>query len=240
MRAIALILLSLLAGVCLAQTSPIFLKVRTDVTVAIRLHSTGADMVEVTMRDPNYPVDLLQKQIETLGTLLGSPPRGLFVGKQAVAGDTGNQFSFITATFATDGIILPAGALRIEPILKAFAGAPAPYTIQGLTIEFEGITPTKDTVEHFSKPDVVLAEGRYTNAGVLKGIEYRIALKTQDPKLITFPDRFEPPKPVVQAVPRPAPHDSKLWLILSFIGLGIIGGALVYFALLRTGAKAHS
>ncbi|HEY3782497.1 MAG TPA: hypothetical protein VGL56_15550 [Fimbriimonadaceae bacterium] len=241
MRAIALILLTLLTGVCLGQaTSPIFLKVRTDVTVAVRIHSTGADMVEVTMRDPNYPVDLLRQQMETLGKLVGTPPRGLSVGKQAVAGDTGNQFSFITATFATDGIILPGGILRIEPILKAFAGAPPPYTIQGLTIEFEGITPTKNTVAHYAKPDVVVGEGRYTNSGVLKGIEYRIALKTQDPNLIIFPDRYEQEKPVVK-VPPPVPHEgSKLWLILSFVGLGIIGGALVYFALLRTGARAHS
>jgi hypothetical protein len=240
LRAIALILLSLLAGTCLAQTSPIFLKVRTDVTVVIRKHATGADMVEITMRDANYPVDLLRKQMETFGSLIGTPPRGLFVGDRSIEGGTGKQFSFITANFATDGIILPDGGLRIEPLLKAFAGAPPPFTIEGLTIDFEGITPTKNTVSAYTpKSGLIVGEGRYTNSGVLKGIEYRIALRTQDPKLIVFPDRWEKEKPIAQPTPT-TPHDSKLWLILSFIGVGIIGGALVYFALLRTGAKAHS
>lgn len=241
MRAFALLLFALLAPMCLGQSSPIFLKVKTDLTIVVHKHSTGADMVEITMRDPNYPADLLASQVGTMSSLLGTPARGLVVGKRSIQGGAGNQFSFVTATFATNGIILPDGGFRIEPFLKAFAGAPAPFTIQGLTLDFEGQRPTKKTVQHFApKNGVVVGEGRFTNTGVLKGIEYRVALLTQNPKQITFPDRYEPQKAAPPVPLLPKKDETKWLLILSFIGIGIAGGALVYFALLRTGTKAQS
>jgi hypothetical protein len=231
------------SGLVLCQTSEptqsLFSTVRADVTVVVRKHSTGADMVEITMRDPNYPVALLQRQVEKICAGLGSAPRGLQVAPVRISSDPSPNFVFIKANFATDGIIDTAGgALHIAPILKGFAGAPPPYTIQGLALDFESLTPSTTTLQRFAMPDVLQAEGRYSQQPPLQGLEYRIKLLTQDPDKIVFPNRFDPAKP--QSIARPQGVGTAPWLIISvFAIVGLAVGALVYFALLRTAKRAR-
>lgn len=239
MRVPAFILFFLLITTGFSQNpSSVFLYVHPDVTVVVQKHSTGADMVEITMGDPNYPLPLLEAQANTICSLIGSPARGLMVTKDEV-GTTGDPaLTFVKATFATDGLIEPDGALKVEPIIKGLAGAPAPYTIHGISITFEGMAPNPHTVREFSIPNVLDAAARYTPNGVLKGVEYRVLLKTQEPDRITFPDHYQPPAP---EPPAPiAPEPTHYGLFISFLVAGIVLGALVYLIMLRSGSRGRS
>lgn len=221
-----------------AQEPLLFLKVRTDVAIIVRKHPLGADMVDITMRDPNYPKELLTSQVEEMCRLLGTPARGLAVTVQSVA--PGAQFTFVKANFATNGIILANGDLHIEPILKAFAGAPAPYTIQGISLAFPGFVPSKKTLQRYDQPGMMEAEGRYTDQpAALKGLEYRVQLLTQDPSKISFPDEYGQSE-AAATVPRASENSSRTWLFAIVIVAAIAVGALVYFAMLRAGARARA
>ncbi len=239
MRIPVLILLFLLVTTGFSQNpSSVFLYVHPDVTVVVQKHSTGADMVEITMGDPNYPLELLQAQANTMCSLIGSPARGLAVTKDEVGATSEPDLTFVKATFATDGLIEPDGALKVEPIIKALVGAPAPYTIHGISITFEDMAPNPHTVREYSIPNVLDAAARYTANGVLKGIEYRVQLNSQDPDKITFPDRYQPapPEPPARIVPE-GPHYG---LFVGILITGIALGALVYFVMLRSGSKGRS
>jgi len=237
MRKLALILFSALCVQAWSQGSSIFLHVRPDATVLVQKHSTGADMVEITMRDPQYPLTLLEAQSNTICSLLGAPARGLSVVRDSIGGSPDPNFAVTRATFATDGIIEPDGALRIEPFLKALAGAPAPFTIQGVDLNFEALAPNARTVQQLSLPGVLDAEARYTPDGVLKGIEYRVELLTQDPDKITFPDHYQPSAPLAPPVLK-SPNSPILTISLIVLA-GIAAGALVYFGMLRNGSRSR-
>jgi hypothetical protein len=147
------------------------------------------------------------------------------------------NFAFVTATFAIDGIVdTKSNTLKIEPMLKAFAGVPPPHTVQGFTIDFENISPSTATLQRYSVPGVLQAEGRYTDQPPMKGLEYRIKLLTQDPAKVVMPDQFSPKPPSVPAK-KPAEKNNSVLLIGVFVIAGLAAGALVYFALLRAGTK---
>jgi len=238
MRLFSLVLGLLLIVGAFAQQSPaIFLKVRTDVIVIVRKHNTGADLVEITAREPNYPAELLRSQIEKMCQAIGTPARGLAVGSSSAEGSTGQ--AFVRASFATNGIISNDGKLNIQPILRAFAGAPPPYTVKGLTLEFDNVAPSATTIQRYSLPEILNAEGRFTNNGPLRGIEYRVQLLSQDSNKIEFPNRYSQAKPKPKIV-TPSAKNDRMPLMILFIVAGIAAGALVYFAMLRSGSKAHS
>lgn len=218
----------------------LFLTVRTDVTVLIHKHPTGADMVEITMRDPNYPLDLLAKQANRICGGPIAPARGLTVAKESVDGSTDPKFLFVKATFATNGIIdTQNNVLRIEPIVRAFAGTPAPYTINGITIDFENVKPSKTVLQRYSVPGIIDAEGRFSDEPPLVGLEYRIALLTQDPDKIVFPDKYVPPK--AQGPGAAAARSTRSWLVAVVFAVAALGaGALVYFAVLRSGSRRRA
>jgi hypothetical protein len=240
MRILAFLLFIWLSVCGYSQNRPIFLTIQPDASIVVQKHSTGADMVEISMKDPNYPLPLLESQANTICSLLGSPARGLSVTKDAVGGDSNPNLTFVKATFATDGVIGSDGSLRIEPFLKGMAGAPQPFTIQGLSISFADMSPNSETVERFNQPDDVLAEARYTPHGVLKGLEYRIALKTQDPAKIFFPDRTPAVSTPVAIDSKPGSEGPNLWLFGLFALVSIAAGALVYFGMLRSGSNGRS
>lgn len=221
-------LLLLMSALTLAQSSGE--DFRPDATIVVREHSLGADMVEVTMSRADYPSDLLLRQMEDLGKRVGSAPRGLVVGQVQV--DPGNpQLKFVKAKFAIDGLIdRPAGVLRLEPIIRAFAGSPEPYTNWSLLVLFDGERPGAGTIRRHESATVV-GEGRVNASPPM--IEYAIRLKSQDPAKIDFPEkapeRSAPAKPSEEATGTPV----LFWGAVALAGLA--AGALVYLALLRGG-----
>jgi len=206
------------------------------VIISVRRHNMGADLVEITMRDADYPVDLLKRQIETMCKSYDAPPRGLFAGNVPLSDP---KQTAVKASFATNGIMDPqAGSFKIEPMLKAFAGVPAPHTVQGFAIEFQSVVPTKITVSKYTLPNVVTGEAVYSKDPVLHGLEYRVKLLTQDPAQITFPDHLEAGK-ANSAQPPTQTSDNRSTIIVLVCVAGLAAGALVYFAMLRMGSKTR-
>jgi hypothetical protein len=205
-----------------------------DVTVVIREHSTSADMVEVTMSRADYPPELLREQLERLGAELGSPPRGLNVAVVKMAPNNRN-LQFVKATFAVNGILDRAGKrLDIQPILRGFAGAREPFTIDSLLIIFDGERPGPRTVKSH-RSDAVEAEAAFVAAPT--EIEYHVRLKTQDPAKIEFPPQA--PEPTSDAKPSEERSGTPV-LFYAALGAGALAvGALVYLALLRSGGSAR-
>jgi len=214
----------------LAQNS-LFDTAKPDVMIIVREHSTGADLVQITMVKPNYPKELLQEQILKMGKELVIAPRGV----QITTPNLGSKSTFLRAEFGIDGILEPQlPAIRLAPVIKAFAGAPDPHQISVINIVFDSITPTTSTVLTYTKDGVLRAEGRYHPYP--KGIEYQIELLDQDPAKISFPEKIEksnekPPETTSE------PRDNRVLLITFFSIAGLALGALVYFAMLRGGSR---
>ena len=224
MRWLAVLSSFVAAGVSLAQTPPF----RPDITFVIREHSTGADLVSITLLSPNYSAETLQAQITKLGTLLNSQPRGLQIYRYQLDPDK-PQLTFLKASFATDGIIdRDKQIYRIGPILKAFSGAPKVQELHGFSILLEGEQPTAKTIMRYESP-AISAEANSQREP--KAIEYRITLKSQDESAIDFPDEIvkQAPTPVVPKRTEGTPP----WAWLSLAVAALAAGALVYLALLR-------
>jgi hypothetical protein len=212
----------------------LFGKVRPDVTFVIREHSTGADMVELTVLASAYPTDLLQRQIDDLGRRLGTPARGLQIYSLSLREDN-PDLAFVKATFAIDGLIeREAGIVRLQPLVQAFAGAPDPHTIAGMSVIFDGEMPNPSTVQRFHN-DAVSMEGRYNRD--LRGLEYVVALRTQDPERLIIPATVAEAR--VETPPQP-PAPRTEWLLWTLLALAAVAaGALVYWTLLRVPAGAR-
>lgn len=207
------------------------ISVPPQMTIVVRKHNTGADLVEITMLQPQYPEDLLQAQCQEVGTLTGSPVRGLVVYKTTI--DPSNpKLSFVKAQFATDRLIdAQTGALRLEPLIRSFAGAPAPNTIFNMMVSFAAVTANQTTVRHFLS-DKVAVVGR-SSSGTPPGVEYRIAILKQDQEGIRVPDRVEPEPQKPAEQPMGSSNTALIWSLVIVAALAT--GALVYFALLRGG-----
>ncbi|MBX7134949.1 MAG: hypothetical protein K1X67_19960 [Fimbriimonadaceae bacterium] len=198
--------------------------VPSQAVVTVRKHAMGADMVEITMLDPKYPLDLLRGQIERIGQFTGAGARGVKVGKTAQS-DKG----FVKATFATNNIIEDeTGKFRLEPFARAFAGAPKPYTISAFLVSFEEQRPTEKSVKTYRSDAVALA-GRAIPPP-FGGLEYRVVLFTQDPDAIAIPDEHKEPAPVVKKAVTPPPKSNQNTLTIVLIAVAALAaGALVYF-----------
>jgi len=183
-------------------------------------------MVTITVADKDYPLELLKAQSQKMASILGSEARGLSV----MLSGSDPKFKFVKANFATDGIIdRENGVVRLEAIVRAMLGVPAPHTISAFLITLENEAPVeKQSLQTFSSDAVVLRAHASENP---KGLEYRIVALTQDPEKVTIPGRFnEPERKVVKEA---SPHSSGPgWVPLALIVVaGASGGALVYFAL---------
>ena len=216
----------------LGQAEPPFdpERVAPQIVVMVHKHRLGPDMVEVTAASASYPKALLESQAAAIARLSGSEARGLTSYVQG----TDPKFRFVKATFAMDGMIdRDGGRIRLDPLVKAFLGAPAPHTVTGLLVTFEGEKPVdKQTLKEFAAPPddpVVALKARVATQP--DAIEYRIAVRTQDPAKFTIPDRYvERTEAAGTSKPVRAP-EAPIGPIAFVVVAALAGGALVYFLL---------
>jgi hypothetical protein len=210
--------------------------VKPEATVVVREHNSGVDLVEVTILDGRYPPELLTKQIKTLGELMKADPRGTRILRDDF-GSGDPKMAVLKATFAIDGLVEgKGGTLHLSPIVKAMAGAPAPNTIDGLSVFFENQTLNPQSVRAYSS-EAVQVEAMGHPGGV--GVEYRVRLATQDPAKIDIPDTLEDQKAeAVKPKAKPKGFDWTLWSLLAVAALSV--GALVYSLLLRSRPRARA
>lgn len=216
-----------------SKTQPsVFITTKADVIISVKKHNTGADIVEVSLVKRNYPAKLLNDQILKLGEYLHSNVRGLQIYIYQID-PKAPALDVLKAKFAVDGLIDKTQQVyRIEPILKAFAGAPDPYTIKGISLLFEGEAPVKDRTISTLNTSSVRAEAIFTD-NLPAGIEYRIELLEQDPNKISFPEKHVQPDKLVKA-----PGASKKTLIIVLFAVAAVAlGALVYFSVLRSATQ---
>jgi hypothetical protein len=124
------------------------------VVVNVRKTEIGADMVTITVADPDYPQELLKVQSEKMGALLGSDARGLSIYVSGID----PKVKFVKASFATDGIIdRDKGEVRLDAVVKSMLGAPAPHTVRSFLVTLEGESPIESqSLQDFSSDAVVL------------------------------------------------------------------------------------
>ncbi len=214
-------------GLTQGTATNLFTSVKPEATIRIRKHSMGADLVEITIGDSQYSPEALREQIRRLGTELHSEPRGLALSQvEFTKNDPAG--AFLRANFAVDGLTDPAqGIYRIGPLARAMAGGPKGHEIHGLAIIFEGLAPTDTTLVEYGIRDgsPVSVLGRYEPGPI--GLEYRVALNTQDPTQIVIPDRKSAAPPVTPASANsPSSTPWLLYAAVAFFALTI--GALVY------------
>jgi|GEM_PF-1856096 len=217
-----------------SNPSSLFTTTRFDAALVIRQHDQGpADDVELTVIKPNYSRDLLQKQLDYLGQELGNPPRGVRIYDDPV--DSNNPHTtMIKAVFAVNGLIdRSAGALHLQPIVRAMSLSTSSDELNGLMVQFSGENPTKNTIRSCTPPSPgcsgVAVEGRFGDSSY--GVEYRVKLLSHDPKAISLadvPTSAPPVKPVEV-------HSHTDWTLVALIlvAAGAMG-ALVYSVLLRS------
>lgn len=211
----------------------LFDSVRPQVSVVVREHATTADLVEITVLDPNYAPELLRAQAEAIGIATGSPIRGLHLLRQEMG--TGAGGGFLKATFATDHLIdRAARVLRLQPIVAAFVGGPSATPVTGLSVMFDGEVPNETTVRRYAGAGVAL-EGRTSASPV--GLEYRVHITATDPAAVVIPERVDAPENKKEERTK-GPSNTVL------IALGALAamaaGALVYLALLKIPASKGS
>jgi hypothetical protein len=218
-------------GAAQQNSQNLFQTVKPEATIRVQKHPTGADMVEITLLDSQYPPDVLRNQIRRLGVDLGSDPRGVTLSRQTFSRGPGGQF--LRADFAVDRLTDPAnGIYRLGPLARAMVGAPKGHEIHGLMVIFEQQAPTSSTLQNYGlRPGApVSVMGGYEPGQI--GLEYRIALNTQDPSKIDIPDHAGAETPLPRVLPPQIP--STPWSLYGSAALfALATGALVYSLTLR-------
>lgn len=233
MRFLAVLFVGVLFGSLYAQTpapNSLFLTVKPQATVVVKQDPLGPSVVEVTMLDAEYPADLLRAQCEQMGKNAGATASALQVFNSSLRG--GDAKTFLKAVFGVPGLLdVRQKMVRLAPIVKAFAGAPRPYTITGLDIIFEGITLPAKTPTRFDSPTGAVSYEVQSGAS-MGGAEYRVELLTQDPAKIDIPEPGQAATPV--AITPSSPVKGFDWtLTLLVLVAAIAVGALVYSVLIR-------
>jgi len=239
MRCLPTLFLLVLMQACVAQTGTTpesQLPTTPDATIVVQKHQTGADIVQVTMRSPGYPTDLLRNQVMSLTKFLKREPRG--VNAMEVDLDPSNpNMKFTKASFAVDGLIdREKGGFHLNELVQAFAGAPKPWTISEMDIKFESEVPGDLTLKAWrSKSLECVGQSTGVSDPRLTGVEYRIKLLKQDPATFDIPGPGQ--KPVAEKA-KP-PRDSGVdWAAITVLGVAAIAvGVLVYSLLLRSRPK---
>ena len=232
-----LLILGIFGGTQLCVAQSLFQTVTPDVLVLGKKHPSGADIVEVSVTSATFPPELLQQRLTAMCTDLGYGPHGLQVYNAQING-SGTPMNFLKAKFGTNGLIDNAsGALRLQPIARAFAGIPAPNTVKGISVTFDSLKPDSRTLRTFKNSAVEL-EAQY-NQPPAAGLEYRVSLLKQEPNAITIPDHAEPtPAKTTSDTKADASAASPPWVTGLLLGVTAIAfGALVYFGFLRFNAK---
>lgn len=218
---------------CLAQGEQpkkdlsLFLRVRPQITMLIQEHQTGAEDVTIGAVDPKYPAELLKEQVEKLGQYLGVPPRWLYLQPKA---------GTMTAAFSINGLIdREKGVYRLQPIVRAFAGAPEPFTVTGMQIIFAKERGGANDLATYAIPGVLELEVMRTfNPDML---EYRVHLLSQDPEKLVIPEKHTP-KPQEPVETKSEPSRTLFYVLLVVAGLA--ASVLVYLALLRLPSRTGS
>jgi hypothetical protein len=222
-RTASLLLSLALTALCAAQGDGVLLQSRPDVWIAVRKSNVTVDYVTVKLLSEDYSADLLRKQCEAVGSFAGGGIRGLEVTYTPTGASPGGKpGKILQATFAVDGLIdQQRGILNLNPLAKAFASS-----TKEIAVIFENQTPLEGvTLRSWNGPSAVVA-GQHDSAS--NSVEYRISLKTQDPKVIDIPLTAEAkPAPAGAAGAPTSPTN----LIPYIVGGAILAGVLVYFAL---------
>lgn len=213
----------------LAGLDPLWLT--PDVSLNIEKQPLGTDMVRITMRDPDYPPELLRSQAEALAASFNSTPLGLSIQIHTIDGR--DDLRFVRASFAVPGIIdRQNGILNLEPVVQAFLAGPETHRIQTFLITFVNELPTPQMVQSV-RNDSVTVIGNVSEFP--PGLEFRILAHTQEPTELRIPSYAEEEGEEHLAE---APGNDVPWLaILVVVGVGLAGGLLVYSRLTRVPAK---
>ncbi|HEY0868326.1 MAG TPA: hypothetical protein VGE01_13155 [Fimbriimonas sp.] len=225
---------------CLAasgQEAPersLFTTVRPQATVVVRKHSTGSEVVIVTMLDPKYPKSVLKAQAEELAGALGQSAQGLTVYEDFPSPES-KDIVLVRAQFGVTGLSDAAtGTYRLQPIVRAFAGASDPNTIEGLAVIFEEMPVGKNTVRRFDS-DAVAVELSPASGRI--GVEYRILIKDQNPAKIEIPES----RPEARTPVAPKTQERTDWIMIVLAVIAALAlGALVYSLLLRVRPQSGS
>lgn len=235
--AVWLLLTSLIVALAQSAVQPaqpdLFKTVKPEATIRVHRHSLGADLVEITLLDPNYPPEVLRSQVQRLGTYLKSEPTALNV--QYVDLGVSPESRYLRATFGIDGLSDPAkGIYRLGALAKAMAGGPAGHQIHGIMVIFEGQKPLATTLQSYglAPGSPVSVMGMYQPGPI--GLEYRIALNTQDPSKIDIPESMTAASANATVLSPSRPEQSVPWLLYgSAVLFALAVGALVYSVTLR-------
>ena len=237
MRLSSALLALMLASVAFGQAKPEPIgqqpAVHPDVVIYIRQHSSGANLMEVSMVNPGYPADILRSQIESLCASLDFPARGLIVyNEELVAGNP--KLKFLKAAFATSGLTEADGTVNLTPLARAFAGAKAPYTVRGMTVILDEFQPNEKTIKEFHSKAVDL-HGRVEENP--PAVEYQIALLSQNPGEIDIQNGPPPVEHKVSPQVAPRSNSGLIWALITLAGLS--AGSLVYFLVSRRLSGGH-
>jgi hypothetical protein len=207
-----------------------------DATITVTKHRTGADLVEIRMRDADFPVEKLAFHIDQLGKQLGMAPRGATPSRMAI-GDNPNLVFVSSGKFAVDGLIdRSTGRLGLRAITRAFTDSAEPR-VKSLHVIFDGETPGTDTIQNFSSSSVVVQGQFFDGRSGPRGIEYRVAPLTTDANKIDIPDRVERNDAKPSSTTQPSGLGWPIWTLLGVAS--VAAGALVYFLLLRSASPAR-
>ena len=225
-------LLILVFGLSLASGQ---IDMRPGATVVIKQDDSGSDLVNISMFDPKYPESLLQQQIASLGPELGVAPRGVSIFTQSFGPQPDQKL--VKAQFAINGVIIRARReVKLAAFVRMFAGAPAPFTINGVKIILDGEVPNANTLRTYSNEGVVVDGSASPNPPAL---EYLVLLKTQDPTKINIPLKHEPAEVATPEKPASNPPITNV-LIPLIVLASIATGALVYFLMVGRGGNGSS
>jgi hypothetical protein len=200
----------------------LFDTVRPDLTVYVRRHSLGADLVQVVPTDARYDPAQLRSELEALGNALGSPTRGVQVYARELSPGNPN-LRVVTASGAVDGLTNDRGGVAFPSLVSAFGPNPK---VEGLALILEGFRVGPDTLRSYQGKGFAL-EGRVFEEPPL--VEYRIRILSRDPKDWTLATAPAPS----QTKPSGGERDDRN-LLLGLLALAGVGaGALVYSLVLR-------
>lgn len=200
----------------------LFDTVRPDLTIYVRRHSLGADLLQIVPTDPSYDPTQLRNELEGIGTALGTPTRGVQVSARELSPGNPN-LRVVTASGAVDGLTNDRGGVAFPSLVSAF-GPNA--KVEGLAVILEGFRVGPDTLRTFEGKGFAL-EGRVFEDPPL--VEYRVRILSRDPRDWTLTPSESPAKADVSTGAR---DDRALLLgLLALAGVG--AGALVYSLVLR-------
>ncbi|HWD38764.1 MAG TPA: hypothetical protein VG944_07940 [Fimbriimonas sp.] len=223
MRFLALLTLMLVAAAAFCQQTA--MGIRPQAIVQVQRDRSGASLIRITVLDPDYPPSLLQQQAQAVGKYLGTDARGFQVSRTDTQ-TSQKQAGILRIDFGVDGLTDPkSGLFHIGAIVKALAGAPAPYTLKQFQIDFDYEEPPPGSLRDFSSPAVQIHR-----AMVDRSLEYQVTLASQNPDQIEIPDREPQEQP---AKPPASRTDATDWIVIIAVALSACAaGALVYCLLL--------